>query len=582
MKFRSDHHLLLELRAFSPAFGALLFFTAMITVLNFVPVIFMYQIFERVMHSRNISSLTSLFIIVIFLTGIWVALEATRSKTLQRIAFALDERISPRVFDALNRQTDTLTPSARGVILQDLNVVRDFLSSDLLIRLMDFLFVPLILIGAFLFHPVIGTCLLLLTLVVAGLALMSQLSTREDIRRSADASANANEFGRAVLGSTEAVRPQGMLPALVQLWRSRQREAIGWQYAATQRANIYSIILRMLRHLYAPIMLTCGTLLYIYELVGGGAIFAGSLLVIRAVGPVDIIANSWRVFWNATLAANRIDLLLREHAKIGEKVPLPTPNGPLVVSRVAAAPRNRDAMTLSDVSFTAHPGQIIAVVGASGAGKSTLARVLVNAWPIRRGSIMLDGHELAHWDQDQLGRHIGYVEQDVALLPGTVAQNISRFETPGPEVTRRLIDAIRLAAVQDIIGKLPNGLNTQLGPGGHILSSGQRQRIALARAVYGEPRLVVLDEPNSNLDSAGEQQLAATLTKLRDSGAIVILVTHRMNMLAYCDKVLVINAGTVQAFGGRDQVLDRLSTYRPKELTDNRQQTKPNDSTAAA
>lgn len=570
MKFQKDRNILLELREYAPAFGALIFFTFIITALNFTPTIFMLQVFERIMQSRNMSTLLSLAIIVLFLMATEVALEVLRSRTLQRIAFSMDEKISVRVFDALNRQTDTLSPAARTMILQDLTILRDFLSSDMLIRFMDFLFVPLVLLVAFLLHPVLGAALLVLTLVVAGLAFLSQTAAKEDTRRAMEASALAGEFGRAVMASAEAVRPQGMLPALSNLWRTRQREAIGWQFGALLRTNTFTSILKLLRNLYSPIMLIVGSVLYINEMVGGGAIFAGSLLVARAVGPVDVIAHSWRVFWNTALAADRIDRMLAESAKITPKIALPTPNGPLVVSRVSASPRDRDMMTLTDVSFSANPGQIVAVVGPSGAGKSTLARVLVGAWPVRRGSILLDGHELAHWDQDELGRHIGYVEQDTGLLPGTVAQNISRFDPPGAEVNAKLIAAIKLASVQDIISKLPNGLNTLLGPGGHTLSSGQKQRIALARAVYGTPRLLVLDEPNSNLDSAGEQMLATTMTALRDAGAIIILITHRMNMLAYCDNVLVMNAGTIQAYGPRDHVLNRLTTYRPKELTDNR------------
>jgi ABC-type protease/lipase transport system fused ATPase/permease subunit len=222
---------------------------------------------------------------------------------------------------------------------------------------------------------------------------------------------------------------------------------------------------------------------------------------------------------------------------------------------------------LTDISFRVDPGHVVGVVGPSGAGKSSLARVLVGAWPTLRGSIRLDGNEIAHWDQDELGKIIGYLPQDVDLLPGTVAENIARFEPMGAVTARKINEAVRMAGVQDIVGALKEGLNTRLGPDGHVLSNGQKQRIALARAVYDMPRLVVLDEPNSNLDVAGEQVLAQTITKLRNEGTIVILITHRVNMLAICDHVLVLNAGTVQAFGNRDRVLERLNTYRPKELT---------------
>jgi ABC-type protease/lipase transport system fused ATPase/permease subunit len=206
-------------------------------------------------------------------------------------------------------------------------------------------------------------------------------------------------------------------------------------------------------------------------------------------------------------------------------------------------------------------------VGSSGAGKSSLARVLTGGWGIKKGSISLDGHQLSHWDQDQLGRFVGYVPQDVEMLPGTVAENIARFEPLGGDNDGKVIEAAQVANIQDIIGRLPNGFNTRLGPDGHVLSGGQRQRVALARAVFGNPRLLVLDEPNSNLDSIGEKSLGETIVTMRDRGTIVILITHRMNMLTFCDDVLVLNAGTVHTFGPKEHVLERLAGFRPGKDT---------------
>lgn len=570
MKFQRDHFLWIELRPFKPAFAGLMFFSAIITLMYLVPSLYMHQIFERVLQSRNSSTLAALAMIVLFLTIVWTTLEAIRAKTLQRVAFAFDEKISERVFDALNRQTDNFSAAQRGAVLHDLNIIRDFLGGSLIIHVMDFIFVPIILIAGFLFHPVFGLVLLLLVLTVGGLAFMSQLRSRDDIRRSMEASSSAAEFGRAVMRNAETIRPLGMLPEMVARWRGQQREAIGWQYGAGRNAEPFIHSLALVRHLQMPIMVTVGAALFIAEIVGPGAIFASMILTARVIGPVSAIANSWRGLWSLVLSGDRLDTMLREASLKTPKVALPTPAGPLVVSRVSAAPRNRDALTISDISFTVEPGQIVGVVGASGAGKSTLAKVLVGAWPAKRGSITLDGHELAHWDQDQLGQHIGYVSQDIELLPGTIAENVSRFEPRTNDSIRKLIDAIRAASVQDIIARLPDGLNTRMGPDGIALSTGQRQRIALARAIYGEPRLLVLDEPNSNLDAAGEQQLVATINKLRNTGTITILITHRMNMLAYCDSVLVMNNGTVQAFGPRDQIVNRLTTFRPKEIADSR------------
>jgi ABC-type protease/lipase transport system fused ATPase/permease subunit len=264
----------------------------------------------------------------------------------------------------------------------------------------------------------------------------------------------------------------------------------------------------------------------------------------------------------------RIEAILREGEKRSEKVALPAPDGPLVVNRVMAGPRNRETPILTDVTFTVEPGRVCGVVGASGSGKTALARILVGAWDVRKGSVSLGGHELSHWEQDELGRYIGYVPQEVDLMPGTVADNIARFEEASAERDAALIEAANLANIQDIVQRLPDGFNTKLGPDGHTLSGGQRQRIALARALYRQPKLVVLDEPNSNLDSAGEEGLGRTITAIRARGAIVVIITHRMNILSLCDQVVVMNAGTVHVAGPREQVLERLaSSAPPRQLT---------------
>ncbi|QCI66241.1 type I secretion system permease/ATPase [Phreatobacter stygius] len=564
MSFLSDDHFLRqELPKFRSAIAALFFFSSIITILFLIPSIYMYQVFERVMQSRNMSTLLFLTMIVAALTVIWTALEHIRTRVLGEMANSLDESISTRAFDAVNRQTKVLSADARTMVIQDLNIIRDFVSGSLPVQFMDLCFVPLIILAVFLFHPVMGAALLALSVVVVGLSFWTQRAARHEIKRSLTASTRANEFARSVMASSEASRAMGMMPSLTGRWRDQVRGALGWQEAATHRATLPSSLLKYIRHLYTPIMLCVGVLLFLAEQVGPGVVFAAVMVVGRAIQPVDAIANNWRSFWSAQMSIDRIDRLLREAGPSRVKVTLPVPDGPLQVSRIVATPSDRDNIILTDVSFVVNPGSITAVVGSSGAGKSSLAKVLVGAWSVRKGTITLDGHDLTHWDQDQLGRHIGYVPQDVVLLPGTLAENIARFDPLGGETDRKIIEAVKIAGIQDIVSKLPDGLNTKIGPNGHTLSGGQRQRVALARAVYGDPQLVVLDEPNSNLDAIGEKGLAETLEILRDRGAIVILVTHRLNMLSYCDHVLVMNSGTVHAFGPRDAVVSRLSLGQP-------------------
>jgi PrtD family type I secretion system ABC transporter len=569
MQQKDENLLWGEMRKFLPAFGSLAFFSFILALMYLVPSIFMQQLFERVFQSRSVETLLFLAAIVLFLCAMWTAIEVVRMRALQRMSVALSERINVRVFETLNRRMEVLPSVSRGVVMQDLQTIREFFSGPTLIQLLDLMWVPVIIAACCLYHPLLGLTLGVLTVIVSALAAANQFLVRQDTKRSLVSAVRASEFGRAVMASAEATRVMGMLPALVASWDKRQQVALGWYAEADRRSAIVSNAIKLLRHLYLPIMLTVGTLLYLNEDVGAGVIFAASVLTARAIYPVDGIASNWRQVWNVRLSVSRVELLLQEAAKLSGKVPLTAARGPLVVSRIAAAPHNRSIPVLTDVSFSLQPGQSLGVVGPSGAGKSSLARVLVGAWPLLKGSINLDGNELSHWDQDQLGLQIGYVPQDVELLPATVADNIARFAAADEARDKALHEAIRLSGIQDIIQRLPEGLNTRLGPDGHVLSGGQRQRIALARAVYGNPHLLVLDEPNSNLDAIGEEGLGRTINAMRELGAIVIVVTHRTNILSYCDQVLVLNSGTVHAFGRRESILDRLARVTPnRQITD--------------
>ena len=561
-----------EVRDVFPALKPLMIFSCIIAFLSAVPTIFMIQVYERVMTSRNYYTFAVIFFIAVFLIYIWNMIEESRTKLLKRIAFAIDEKVGTKVFETTNRFPDIVPIQQSGLVMQDIAVLRDFIGSPIMTQILDCLFVPVILVVAFLLHPIYGLAVLAMTVLSAALSLVSQRAVRDDTIRQVHAMNRANDFGRVITANAEPTRVMGMLPRLIARWRGQQVEAQGWAWAAYDRASVYTNPLRLLRHLQMPILQAVGALLYLNEMAGGGLVVAGGILVMRALGPVDAVANSWRQIWNLRLSVERIDAVLKKyHARV-ERVDLPRPNGPLVVSRIAVVPRGREAPTLQDVSFTAMPGSVIGVVGPSGAGKSTLAKALVGAWPLARGSIQLDQHDISHWDPDQLGQYVGYVPQDIDLMPGTLAENIARFETITSENSSRLIEAVKGAGILDIVSKLPEGLSTRIGPEGAVLSGGQRQRVALARALYGDPRLVVMDEPNSNIDSAGEQLLVAAIARLREAGAIVLLITHRMNMLTYCDQVLVLNSGTVHAFGERDLILNRISGSRPatQQITDAR------------
>ncbi len=551
------------LRPYWPGALALIVFSFFSTLLNLVPPIFMMQLSERVMLSRNETTLLFLTIIALFLIGALTALETIRSKLLARIAIALDAEIGERVLDKLNRRHLRMPETSKNQVLYDLNAVRDFIAGPVVLQLLDLFWVPLLLLVMFFLHPLVGLAMTVILAVIVGLSAGNQWAVGSDIKRAQSASAEAIEFGRAVGQSAEATRPMGMLPPLSRRWRAFQSDAIGWHYLASQRSEWWTGTLRFVRNSQLIVLLVIGALLYLNQQMNAGAVFGIIYISMRTVAPVAAVTASWRTIWSVLTAVDRLNLVLLSSGETKERMSLPRPLGAISVSRVVLTPPGSETAVLGDVSFTLSSGRILGVVGPSGAGKSSLAKLLVGAWHPRRGTVLLDDNDLAHWDEDKLGEHIGYVPQEIDLLPGTVAENIARFrDDDGAPNEEAVLEAAGLAGIQDVIRDLPDGYNTRVGPGGHVFSGGQRQRIALARAVYRNPALLVLDEPNSNLDALGEQTLGRAMTLMKSRGSTVVLVTHRMTMLSFCDDLLVMNAGTIHTFGLRDAVMNRLPSYR--------------------
>ncbi|OQW59435.1 MAG: hypothetical protein A4S14_05575 [Proteobacteria bacterium SG_bin9] len=550
-------------RPFWPGALMLIVFSFFSTLLNIVPPIFMMQLSERVMLSRSETTLLFLTVIALFLMGALAVLETIRTKTLARIAVALDERIGEQVVDQINRRQLKIPDSSKSQILYDLNSVRDFIAGPVVLHMLDLFWVPLLLAVMFLLHPLIGLAMLVILVVVVGLSIGNQWAVGSDIKRAQAASGEAIDFGRAILQSSDTTRPMGMIPPLRRRWRAFQSDAIGWHFLASQRSEWWVGALRFVRNSQLILLLVIGVLLYLNQQINAGAVFGIIYISMRTITPVTAVTSSWRAIWSFLMAAERINAVLTSAQENRERVSLPRPLGAVTVSRVVLTPPNSETVVLGDVSFALRSGRILGVVGPSGAGKSSLARLLVGAWHPRRGNVLIDEHDLAHWDEGRLGEYVGYVPQEIDLLPGTVAENIARFQSDdGSFDGHSVLEAAELAGIQDVIRDLPDGYNTRVGPGGHVFSGGQRQRIALARAVYGNPALLVLDEPNSNLDALGEQTLGRTMTLLKKRGATVVLITHRMSMLSFCDDLLVMNAGAVHTFGPRDVVMNRLPAYR--------------------
>jgi PrtD family type I secretion system ABC transporter len=568
LKVKLSSPLLNELRAFLPAYATLFAFSFFCPVLYLASPIYVEQILDRVMFSRSVDTLMVLALIATFLIVMYALLEWLRKKAATTIGNAIDAKLSRTIFEIANRSDKAGAAMRAPAAISDFNMLRDFLSGNLLLALFDAFWAPLFIVVMTVVSWMFGIIGLVMIALTAILAVLNHRLTKADAGRHQRLSFKTQEFNQAVARNSETVRVLGMLPPLRDRWYDLHLRMLGWQSAASGRMEIFASATKFLRAYQMVGIFTVGALLFINNEVTLSNTFVAMTLMIRGLGPIDQVITNWKSYSTVVGAVTRLDAMLRDAQGQSVKVSLPGLRGPLTVSRVFAFAAGGDKPLLNDVSFSLGEGRVLGVIGPSGAGKSCLARALVGAWVPRSGSIAVGDHDLTHWNEDELGRYLGYMPQDVDLLPGTLAENISRFDPAAASNPDGFIAAAELAGVQDLIRSLPNGYNTMIGPNGHVLSGGQRSRIALARAVYGEPRFIVLDEPNSNLDALAEQSLLAMIQKLRSSGATIVISTHKLNILSYCDDVLVLNNGTVQAFGARDQIVNRIPrSTTPPALT---------------
>lgn len=557
MKPKLSSPLLNGLRPLLPAYGSLLFISFFCPVLYLASPMYVEQLFDRVMYSRNINTLVVLLAIATFMIVMYSVLEWIRKKAMGRLANAFDERLSRTVFEAANRSAAARAPA----VMADFNMVREFLSGNSLIAVFDAIWSPLFILVMTIVSWMFGVIGVVLITVNVIIAVLNHRVTKADVDRYQQLARKSQEFGQMVARNSEAVRALGMLQPLRDRWYGLHLRMLGWQTAASGWLEIFASASKFMRSYQMVAVFTVGTLLYLSSDISLANSFVALTLMTRGLGPIDQLISSWKGCSSFLGAIERLDKVLRDAQETTAQVSLPELRGKVVVSRLFAFADGGDKPLLNDVSFTLGEGRVLGVIGPSGAGKSCLARALVGVLPTRSGSVVVGDHNLAHWNVDELGRYLGYMPQDVELLPGTIAENISRFD---PAATSdRIIAAAELAGVQDLIRSLPHGYNTMVGPNGHVLSGGQRSRIALARAVYGEPRFLVLDEPNSNLDALSEQAFLAMVQRLKAGDATVVINTHKLNVLSLCDDVLVVNNGTVQAFGPRDQIVNRIPRATP-------------------
>ena len=545
------------------AFVAIALFSGMSNVLMLTGAIFMLEIYDRVLPSRSVPTLVALLILAAGLYAAQGVIDTIRSRILVRVGNSLDESLSLRVYDAVVRLPLRLGGKGDGAQpIRDLDSVRNFLSGSGPVALFDLPWMPVYLAICFLFHVYIGLTALAGAVILITLTVLTEFLTRRPTRAATQFAAARSALTEASRRNAEAITAMGMANRVAQRWNDLNRNYVASSRRASDVAGGLGAMAKVLRMLLQSALLAVGAWLVIHQESTAGIIIAGSILGARALAPVDLAIANWRGFVGARQSWHRLSLLLGHLPVETEPMPLKAPAKALFVQHAAAAPPGEQKVVCQDVTFSLTAGKALGVIGPTASGKSSLARMLVGVWTPIRGSVRLDGASLDQWSTEALGRHIGYLPQDVELFNGTVAQNIARFEDP-PDA-EAVIAAAHAAGVHELIINLPDGYETNVGEHGSALSAGQAQRIALARALYRDPFLIVLDEPNSNLDAEGDEALTRAILGIRARGGIAVVVAHRPSAVAGVDYILVMAKGRQQQFGPKEEILNRAVQPSPQ------------------
>jgi PrtD family type I secretion system ABC transporter len=528
-------------------------FSGALNILTLTGSVFMLQVYDRVIPSRSVPTLVGLALLVAGLFLMQGLLDLIRSRMLGRVAGLLHERLSARVFSIALRLPLVRTNIDAQQPMRDLDQVRSFLSSGGPLALFDLPWLPFYLAICFLFHPLIGWTALGGALVLITLMLLTELLSHRAAKEAMQVAGTRHTLAEAGRRNAEVISAMGMAPAVATHWHEADQQFMASQLRLADVSGGFGAMSKVLRMALQSAVLGVGALLVIWGEATGGIIIAASIISARALAPVELAIAHSKGFIAARQSWRRLGELLAAMPARDEPLPLRKPVSTLSVQGVSITPPGDPRLLVRDVTFHLKSGMGLGIVGPSGSGKSCLARALVGAWTPVRGKVRLDAAALDQWLSEMLGRHIGYLPQDVELFAGTVAQNIARFQQgDDPDL---VIQAATLAGVHDLILSLPQGYETPIGERGAALSAGQRQRLGLARALYGDPFLVVLDEPNSNLDAEGEQALTDALLSVRARGAIAVVIAHRPSVMAALDQALIMAGGEMKAFGPKDEVL---------------------------
>ena len=539
-----------------PLFKRASWFSLAITLLSLGPIIYMQEVYGRVVNSRSVETLMMLSLLLLCVIALQEFLEWIRTEVLTRAGVELNIKLAERVFNASFEANLRKVPGATQA-LSDLRELRNFIGGHAMPAMLDAPLALIFVVAVFAISPRMGifSCVGALAMGVSNL--LAEKRIKPSMELAQKSASEAQSYASSALRNAPVIEAMGMMGAIESRWLNAQRRFLYYQADASDHAGTSAALSRMIMMLQGSLLLGFGCFLTLEGVIpdGGGAMIIASILGGRALQPLMQLIGMWKIVISARQAWARLDSFLQAVPARERGMPLPAPTGKLTVEGIVVNAPGLPVQILRGVAFSAQPGEVLAVVGPSASGKSTLARTLVGVWPTAAGSVRLDGVSVHTWHKSELGHHIGYLPQDIELFEGTLAENIARFDDVDQAALDAAIDAVGLRPTVDA---LPQGAATQIGDDGAMLSGGQRQRVGLARAIYRLPRLIVLDEPNSSLDEAGERDLLKVLAMLKSHGSTVIAVTHRTNLLAVTDRILVLAEGQVRLFGPRDEVMARL------------------------
>jgi len=546
------------IRLLFPALKKTLFFSIFTNILVLTPSWYMLEVYDRVVNSRNFTTLAMITILVIVSYLLLEVLEWVRRQSMYEAGLQLDRQLREQVFHATFAER-LQSGSGVGVLyLKDLKTIRDFLPSSAFLSFIDVPFALLVLVLLFLMDPLLGWFALGGACVQFMIGFFNERRIREPLEKANRNAMVSQSYANGVIRNAQVIESMGMLGHIHERWIERQRDFLYQQADASDHAGTNAALSKLVQGLMSSMLLGFGCFLSLKGELGGSGMIVASILGGRVLAPLVQLVAGWRQIENTREAYVRLDRVLSSYPLPEESMSLPAPTGALLVEGVVAGPPKTNLQVLKGVSFRLVPGASLAVVGPSASGKTTLARLLVGIWPAINGKVRLDGSDIYSWNKNELGQYIGYLPQNVELFEGTIAENIARFGKPDPE---KVLLACRMVGLEGLISSFPKGYETPVGDDGAYLSGGERQRVALARAIYGMPKFVVLDEPNSSLDESGDAALLNTLMQLKAQECTVIVITHRKNVLAAIDYMLVLVDGQIQKSGRCEEV---LAAMQPK------------------